>query len=139
MALRFLPVEAPVAHIYFKTPRIFSSFSSLITFPKFPNDAINEIGVVSKTKKKKHKKGMDEKFLRRKKEGGRGMNAYLSKRVSPMLYPEFLHVLNGPLISPSSSPRYLLRTNAFGVRESRHRHRGDGREFLRGCWVWRCL
>ena len=131
-------MEAPVAHIYFKTPRIFSSFSSLITFPKFPNSRVNGIGVVSKTKKK-HEKDMNEKFLRRKKEGGRGMNAYLSKRVSPMLYPEFLHVLNGPLIFPSSSPRYLWKTSAFGVRESRHRHLGDGRGFRRGCWVWRCL
>lgn len=56
MALRFLPVEAPVAHIYFKTPRIFSSFSSLITFPRFPNSRVNGIGVVSKTKKKNTRK-----------------------------------------------------------------------------------
>ena len=135
--MRFLPVEAPVAHIYFKTPRIFSSFSSLITFPKFPNSRVNGIVVVSKTKKKIRER-YEQKVLKKKKEG-RGMNAYLSKRVSPMLYPEFLHVLNGLLIFPSSSPRYLWKTSAFGVRESRHRHRGDGRGFRRGCWVWRCL
>ena len=66
-------MEAPVAHIYFKTPRILSSFSSLTTFPKFPKNVADRIGVVSKVnsriKKKKHEKDIDEKFLRRKEEG----------------------------------------------------------------------